>query len=225
MLRISAEIFDRFPGALVGTVVARGIDNRGDNPQLTERLRTAEALARERLAGVALVEHPRIAPWRQAYREFGAKPKKYPSSIEALARRVLKGDALPSISPLVDLYNEVSLRHLLPVGGEDLDKLSGPLELRFADAGEPAVELLGRSEPAAPEPGEVIYTDDVGAVCRRWNWREAARTCLTAGTENAILVVEALPPAMREDLAAAIAALASAVAATCGAACETTIHG
>lgn len=225
MLRVTDEIFERFPGVRIGTVVATGVDNGGDRPELTAALRDAEAAARQALGDGPLVEHPRIAPWREAYRAFGAKPKKYPSSLEALARRVLKGEELPTVLPLVDLYNAVSLRHLLPVGGEDLERLVGPLVLRLAGEDEPPVSLLGRPQPQAPAPGEVIYADDAGAVCRRWNWREAARTRLRAETTDAILVVEALPPVTGDELQVALDELASRVTASCGGRCETAVFG
>lgn len=231
MLTIDSRIFERFPGLRVGTVVARGLDNRGSTAPLSPGLRDAEAAARRALTG-ALVEHPRIAPWREAYRAFGAKPKKYPSSIEALARRVLRGDPLPSISPLVDLYNTLSLRYLLPFGGEDLDKVQGRVELRFAGEAEPEVALLGRPEPASPEPGEVIYSDELGAICRRWNWREAAHTALAPETENAIFVIEALPPTPEDELRQALEALRDGLHEHCardgdpgpGLHCELEVH-
>lgn len=225
MLQIADEIFARYPGVLVGVVVATDLDNTGERPEVRDQLRQEEAGLRRRLADTVLVEHPRIAPWREAYRVFGAKPKKYPSSIEAIARRVLKGAELPSINPLVDLYNVVSLRHILPVGGEDLDRLEGQLELRFAGDAEPEAELLGRPVPAAPELGEVIYADARGAVCRRWNWREAERTCLSAETRNAILIIEALPPTGRAELEAALDDLASGVERSCGGSSERVIYG
>ena len=228
VLRVEREIFERFPGVHVGVIVAHEIDNGGERPDLSTQLRYQEERLRDRLAGEVLVEHPSIAPWRDAYRAFGAKPKKYPSSIEALVRRVLKGDEIPSINPLVDLYNVSSLRHLLPVGGEDLDRIEGRLELRFATANEPEVELLGRPVAAAPEAGEVIYADDVGAVCRRWNWREAARTCMTAETRNAVLVVEALPSPgeapVRPTVEAVLAELTVAVSENCGGRCESSVR-
>ncbi len=225
MLSIDPAVFDQFPGVLVGTLVVRGLDNSAQPGGFAEELRAAEGQLVATVGNAVLVDHPKIAPWREAYRAFGAKPKKYPSSIEALVRRVLKGSALPSINPLVDLYNVVSMRHLLPVGGEDLAQLEGPLVLRIAGTDESAVELLGRPEPQAPVAGEVIYADDRGAVCRRWNWREAARTCLTAETTGAVLVVEALPPTGREELEAALLELESAVVNHCGAkSCERAIH-
>lgn len=223
MLEVDPQIYTRFPGVLIGTVHARELDNRCPQAEITTQLRAAEALARDQLAGVPIVEHPHIAPWRDAYRAFGAKPKKYPSSIEALGRRVVKGGELPSINPLVDLYNAVSLRHLLPVGGEDLERINGRLQLRFAGDDEPETSLLGRPVAAAPEPGEVIYADAESAVCRRWNWREAARTCLSAETSSALLVIELLPPVAPEILHTALNELAAAVTRYCGASTEVAV--
>jgi DNA/RNA-binding domain of Phe-tRNA-synthetase-like protein len=211
VLRIEPAIFERFPGLALGVVAARGIDNTGQPEALAAALRRAEAGVVATIDPGKLAEHPRITPWREAYRAFGAKPKDYPSSIENLLRRVAKGHVLPAINPLVDLYNGVSLRHLLPIGGEDLDQVSGDVVLRFAGEFEPPVVLLGDAEAKPPKPGEVIYADDVGAICRRFNWREADRTKLTAATRNAVLMIEALPPVSRDELANALAELADGV--------------
>lgn len=225
MLRVDDEIFQRYPGLRIGTVVVDGIDNRRTDSGWLEQLRQEEESARQRLGDGPLIEHSSIAPWREVYRDFGAKPKKYPSSIEALLRRVQKGQELPAINPLVDLYNTISLRYMVPVGGEDVDRIEGPFELRFADDSEPEVELLGRPVAAAPQAGEVIYSDQVGAVCRRFNWREAARTCLSPETSRAILVIEVLPPGDERLLSAALADLVEGVTSRCGGRCETAILG
>jgi len=102
------------------------------------------------------------------------------------------------------------------VGGEDLDRLEGDLRLTRAGENEPPVNLLGESEPRPPQPGEVLYRDDAGAVCRRWNWKEADRTKLTESTSRAVLVVEALPPIERGSLLAALDALEGLVREHCG---------
>lgn len=223
VLRVSEEIFERFPEAVLGIVTADGIDNRREDPTILAGLRREEARVREELAGAQVTEHPRIAPWREAYRRFGAKPKDYPSSIENLVRRVLKGHSLPGINPLVDLYNTISLRHLVPAGGEDLDRITGDILLAIARDGEAPVRLLGESEERAPHPGEVIYKDDVGAICRRWNWKEADRTKLTPETRNAVLVIEGLPPVGREDIERAVEDLAALIREHCGGRVGTTI--
>jgi DNA/RNA-binding domain of Phe-tRNA-synthetase-like protein len=168
------------------------------------------------LAGAQLAAHPHIAPWREAYRKFGAKPKDYPSSIENLVRRALKGQPLPRINTLVDIYNTISLRLLVPVGGEDLDTLAGDLLLTVAGDHEAPVRLLGEREERPPRPGEVIYKDDIGAICRRWNWKEADRSKLTEATRCAILVIEGLPPVGRPVIERAARELAELVGAHCG---------
>ncbi len=215
-IRIDQRIFDEFPGVRVGVLFVEDVDNSGDHPELRDLLDEEQRRVAETLAGVQVIAHPHIAPWRDAYRHFGAKPKKYRSSIENMVRRVLKGGALPSINPLVDAYNVISLRHLLPVGGEDADRLEGDLVLTFAGDSEPPALLLGEPQPRSPHPGEVFYKDDTGAVCRRWNWKEADRTKLTADTRRAVLVIEALPPVDEAMLEAALADLEQLVDRFCG---------
>ncbi|HEX4496364.1 MAG TPA: phenylalanine--tRNA ligase beta subunit-related protein [Thermoanaerobaculia bacterium] len=215
-LRVTDEIFDRYPEAVLGVVTVHGIDNSGNGDALLGPLRHEEARLRERLAGVQLTEHPHIAPWRDAYRAFGAKPKDHPSSIENLVRRVLKGQPVPRVSPLVDLYNTISLRHLVPVGGEDLDRVEGEVLLTFATDHEAPVRLLGEAEARPPKPGEVIYRDDLGTLCRRWNWKEAERTKLTAATRHAFLVIEGLRPVGRDLVRQAAEELAALVRTHCG---------
>lgn len=216
VLRVSDGVLERFPEAVLGVVTAHGIDNTREDAAILDRLRREEARVREELAGVQVTEHPHIAPWREAYRRFGAKPKDHPSSIENLVRRVLKGQSLPSINPLVDLYNTVSLRHLVPAGGEDLDRIVGDVLLTIATDREAPVRLLGEAEERAPHPGEVLYKDDAGAICRRWNWKEADRTKLMPETRNAVLVIEGLPPVGRDLVERAMEDLARSIRDHCG---------
>ena len=215
-LQVHPDIFHQFPAAALGVVVAHGIDITGEQAELMAQLRASEAQVRESLRGVTITEHPHIAPWREAYRRFGAKPKDHLSSIENLVRRVLKGEELRHINTLVDLYNLVSLKYLLPVGGEDLDQIVGDVWLTFAGQAEPAVRMLGELEARAPNPGEVLYKDDAGAICRRWNWKEADRTKLSEATRNAFLIIERLPPVESATVEAATRELADLVARWCG---------
>ncbi|MGQ0600530.1 MAG: B3/B4 domain-containing protein [Anaerolineales bacterium] len=215
-LRVADPIFSEFPGACLGVVIAHGMNNAGEHAPVLQRLREAEAQTVQAFTGAQISEHPHIAVWREAYRKFGSKPKDYPSSVENLVRRVAKGYVLPHINTLVDIYNAVSLRHVLPVGGEDLDKIKGDVWLTFAGNDEAPVQLLGEIEARAPYAGEVIYTDEAGAICRRWNWKEAERTKFTAATRDAFLVIEGLPPVSGAVVETALRELADAVLFYCG---------
>jgi DNA/RNA-binding domain of Phe-tRNA-synthetase-like protein len=215
-LMIADSIFNGYPDLILGIVIAHNIDNSQDRNEITQLLRTAETALPGKFGDTPVIQHPYIATWREAYRKFGAKPKDYPSSVENLTRRVLNGAQIAHINNLVSLYNAISLRYILPVGGEDLDKIVGDVLLTRAGNDEPATLLLGEKEARAPHPGEIIYRDDVGAICRRWNWKEADRTKLTRETRKAFLVIETLPPVTRDIVETATHELADLVKAYCG---------
>ncbi|SDL89942.1 B3/B4 domain-containing protein (DNA/RNA-binding domain of Phe-tRNA-synthetase) [Nonomuraea maritima] len=142
-------------------------------------------------ASACEVQTEKIDAWKDAYRAFGAKPQRTRPSVDALTRRM----PLPEINRAVDAYNSISVRHALPIGGEDLDRYVGPARLVRASGDEASEEALGQ-----PEPGEVIWRDDAGVTCRRWNWRQVARTRLTEETTNAIFMLERLEPMSLEEL-------------------------
>jgi lysyl-tRNA synthetase class 2 len=162
-----------------------------------------------------LSQNPKIAPWRAAYSSFGAKPKKYKCSVEALMRRAIKGEELPHISKLVDVYNALSLKHILPMGGDDIDNIDGNVMLKIADGTEKFVPLLSK-EVENPHAGEVVYEDDKDILCRRWNWRECDKSKMTEETKNVILYVEGLVPVEKAEVESAISELAELVKKYCG---------
>ena len=182
--KVDPKIFEEFPGVKIGVLVLLGIENRKTkvkNEEITALLRKEERRKKKELVGVDLKDLPEISFWRE-----------YRSSIEALLRRVQAGNPLPSINPLVDLYNYLSIKHILPAGAEDLDKVRGDIQLTFAK-GDETGKYIGGKEIETCYKGEVVYKDDLGFICRRWNWREAERTKIDEETQNAALVLEALP--------------------------------
>lgn len=196
---IDKEILERYPNLTLGIVVVRTIDNSGENQEILDLLRKTENEIKENFNSETLSQHPKIKTWRETYSSFGAKPKKYRCSVENLYRMVLDGIELRHINKLVDIYNYISLRHTVPLGGDDLDKIDGNIELRFAKGDERFVEL-GSNETKNPKPGEVIYADSKEVLCRRWNWRECDKSKMTEKTTNAAIVVEGLAPVTKEDI-------------------------
>lgn len=211
-----------FPHAMIGTVVARGLDNTRAGKTAAALLTARIAETAAQLQDAAIPELPAVAPWRAAYQAFGVKPSKFRSGLENLLRSAQSGH-LRSVNPLVDLYNVVSLKHGLPCGGEDIETLVGPIRLTRAAGGEHFIPL-GGSEPEPPSAGVVIYRDDVGVICSCWNWREADRTKLTEGTTNAFLCIEALPPVDETALRAACDELAQLVTHHLGGTAELAIY-
>jgi DNA/RNA-binding domain of Phe-tRNA-synthetase-like protein len=207
-VEVDERIFAARPGYVAAVVLAEGLGNGPSDDASSALLADAEqALLARGLARAA--DDPHLAEWRAAFSEFGAKPKRYPCSAEALAARVIKGGSLPRINVLVDLYNAISVRHLIPVGGEDLDRLEGPLRLTIADGSEP----FDGPDADPPKPGEVVWRDDAGVTCRRWNWRQGTRTRLTEASTRAFFVFDRLPALPVEQLDRATAELAAGLSA------------
>ncbi|MGB9378408.1 MAG: phenylalanine--tRNA ligase beta subunit-related protein [Mycobacteriales bacterium] len=156
-----------------------------------DMLKAAEARAGELLAGRAPDALDQVQQWREAYRAFGAKPQRTRPSVEALLRRVDGG--LPRIDRVTDAYNAVSVTHLLPIGGEDWAGYVGPARLVRA-TGEETFDTTSDGAEAVehPSPGEVVWRDDFGVTCRRWNWRQCARTRITGSTTSAVFVLDGL---------------------------------
>ncbi|MEE8583506.1 MAG: phenylalanine--tRNA ligase beta subunit-related protein, partial [Acidobacteriota bacterium] len=137
--------------------------------------------------------HPHIAAWREAFKQLGLSGKRFPSSIEALTRRVLSGRGLGNINPLVDFYNAISLQHIVPAGGWDVDDLQGDALLYRTRGGEPFHEL-GTSKLIQAEAGEVAYADDEQLITRHFVWRQSDRGKITPATRRVLLVSEILGP-------------------------------
>jgi DNA/RNA-binding domain of Phe-tRNA-synthetase-like protein len=165
-------------------------------------LREAELAAADALGDQPADQLPHVASWREAYRAFGAKPQRTRNSLEALLRRVATG--LPRVNRLTDIYNAVSVRHQLPLGGEDLARYDGPPRLLRATGQETFDTIAdGNVVIENPEPGEAVWCDDAGVTCRRWNWRQGRRTQLRDDTTTALFIFDALDPMTDEALIAA----------------------
>jgi DNA/RNA-binding domain of Phe-tRNA-synthetase-like protein len=203
-LRVDPTIHERFPGYAVLLLYAFDLHIGPSDDWSVELLRAAESEARQVFGVAKASSHPHVAAWREAFSAFGAKPSKYPSSVEALLSRVLRGQELPTINRVVDLYNAVSIRHVLPVGGEDLDQLTSDSVLAPARGDEPFVAIGGGEELVEfPAAGEVVWADSSGVTCRRWNWRQCRRTQLREDSRNAYFVLDRMAPYPIESLEAA----------------------
>lgn len=197
---VNPKLFNDFDDVNIGVSVVQNADNSSLPSSFYQKLDEVLKEVTENRSSEKLSLEPKIASWRDAHRKFGSKPKDYPSSVEALYKRILKGQGLGRINPLVDIYNYISLKYMLPAGGEDLDQIKGNLELTYAANNEKPVKVLGKDDLQAPPLGEVIYKDDDGTICRRWNWREVKRTILTPKTKACILVIEGIHPVTVDEI-------------------------
>lgn len=210
-IQVTPEVFDRFPDYVVELMVVRGVTGGPTTDHSDALLRKAEERTAELLARGPIDELDEVVTWRAAFQSFGVKPRVARSSFEALMRRAEKG--LPRIDVLTDIYNAVSVTHRVPIGGENLDAYVGPARLTIATGEEP-FDTFDNGEPVTqfPEVGEVIWRDDVGATCRRWNWRQCVRTRLHTECTSALFIVDGLGPDASARAKAAMDELANEIA-------------
>jgi DNA/RNA-binding domain of Phe-tRNA-synthetase-like protein len=214
-----SELAPRFPDFCVAVIVAEDLAiAQARSPALDAFIAEVEDGARRTYGGTELSAIPGIAAWRRAYRAFGIKKTSYRSSVERLMKNALAGSALPRINPFVDAYNAVSLEYVLPAGADDLDRVSGDLAFRFArdeDDFRDMGALDERGEPHAdpPKPGEVVYADSRKILCRRWNWRQDARSAISSATRRAVVTLQQNGVG---DAARAAEELVARLAAECG---------
>src|SRR5262249_51686872 len=82
---------------------------------------------------------------------------------------------------------------VLPLGADDLDRVAPPLAFRYAREGDSFVDMADAEEggePEAPKPGEVVYADAAHVLCRRWNWRQDARSIIRPEPRRAVVTVQ-----------------------------------
>lgn len=165
--KVSKEIFEIQPDLCFGVVVARGVVNGVISTGLEEAAKKLEG----RYSGRRAKELEEIIPYREAFKVMGYNPNKFMPSIESLASRVLKGKGVPTILPVVDLYNCISLKYLLPIGGHDMDSGDGDIEVRLSATGD-LFTPFGSSKAEELSQGEVVYSVGNRVKTRRWIWRQ-----------------------------------------------------
>ena len=203
---VEGQVFERLPDLVFGGVVAYGIDNHYVPALLEGRLEAAEERCRQEIAPDQLKTHPAVLPYRTAFQNLGINPNRFPSSIEAMLKRVLKGSRLPTINPVVDLGNSLSLKYLLPMGAHDLDQLTGEVAVRFSRDTDRFVPL-GEDAEEVLQAGELIYADACRVRTRRWIWRQSQIGCVTPESRTIFFPIDGFSTCNRQAVENAAAEL------------------
>jgi len=170
--KVYDEVFEKLPDLYFGVVVGNQINNQQHIPEIYDLMKNEMSKVENNLKGVNLKEYQGIILYRDAFNQLNLNPNKFMSSIEAMVKRVSKGNILPSINPVVDLVNRISLKYILPMGAHDLDALEGEIAIRFSRQGE-TFTPLGEELVEVLDNGELVYTDSKRIRTRRWIWRQS----------------------------------------------------
>jgi len=190
---INSAVQHKFPELIANVTIIEGFSNKPElatASEILKLLRNAEDELRARFPTKAdLYNDPFVTAYFDLFREFGVNPKKVRPSHVALAERVVKGGSLPDINPAVNLYNAFSIKHLVPFGGEDLDKVDGYFELTIA-AGDEKWLGIGETEYIAPKVGDLIWRDATEVSTTSLNYRQCEKTKLAENTVNGYFISE-----------------------------------
>ena len=221
-LEVSPDIFEMFPGYVRYVLHAVRANNTRTEDELMRMLAAAQASVREDRSFEDLKSNPRIASWRSAFERFGVNPNQCPPSIANLIKRVRGGKDLPYINTLVCVFNVVSLTHVLPAGGDDLDKVVGDVRLGLALGDEVYTPLGSPDRTENPKAGEVILYDTGSgdAFCRAWCWKNGDRSRIEESTSRVAINIDVLPPVTPAQGQAAAEETAELVCRFCGAQVE-----
>jgi DNA/RNA-binding domain of Phe-tRNA-synthetase-like protein len=213
--KVERRVLSAYPRVKIGVLVGRGLVVGEGHPGLEACKGRVVAEAVERMGSEPVTKQPFIASWRDMYRSFGTRPGDYRPSSEALLRRVLKRGALPTINSAVDAYNALSVRHLIPMGGFDLDRTRGDISLRLSEGGE-VFNPLGSSGPEETYEGEPVYADESRILTRRWNFRDCDETKITTETRNLVMFVDGSGEIPRKYVDEALRELSDLLGEYCG---------
>ncbi len=214
---VAAEVFEKLPTYCLGVVVARGVDNGTANVKVTQMMNDEMDAFVQRMVGVNLKEYPGIQPYRNAFLSLGMNPNKFMCSVEALSKRVQKGNRLPNINPIVDLGNALSLKYCLPMGAHDIEKLDGDMTVRFSTT-EDYFLPMGENEAEQMPDQELVYVSNHTVKTRRWIWRQSDDGKIDEKTGYIFYPIDGFVDANLENVKRATAELAKFLAEEFG--CE-----
>jgi lysyl-tRNA synthetase class 2 len=200
-IEVAPEVFALFPGYVRHVLVVNGTDNTKEVLELATLLMEEQKRVRSEEAFADVKTHPRVASWRDAFQSFGVNPNKCPPSIANLIKRVRGGKDLPYVNSLVAIFNVVSMKYVLPAGGDDLDTVKGDIRLTRALGHENYTPLGSPDQKEHPNPGEIVLLDTGSdeVFCRAWCWKNGDVSKIEANTRRVAINIDALPPLSAED--------------------------
>lgn len=186
---IDEKVFSVLPEVCFGVVVARDLDNGGNNNEIWGLLEQSIEEARKKFRSIKPKEHEDLQPYRDSFKKMNINPNKFPCSVEALTSRIVKGNNLPDINPAVNLVNAYSLKYSLPMGAHDLDTDEGSIEVRFSRNGDVFIPF-GQTDPEMIEEEELVYASGHNIKTRKWIWRQSDRGRVTARSTNIFFPID-----------------------------------
>jgi len=199
---VTQKIFSKFPSAKFGALLIEGVDNSKVIPELeTLHIETVREVA-SKFKDQNIKELPEIRSWREVFKQLDLNREFFPSH-EALLMRVISKKSLPRINPLVDIYNIISLKHLIPIGGHDTDKAPS---IRIDEtSGKETFQTMNTNEIIKVKKGEFAYICEDKILTRNFVWRQGETSKTNENTKSIFIPIDNVAGDMTKDNIKAIA--------------------
>lgn len=210
-LKIEEEVFQKFnPDLKIAFLLVENIDNKSKLKESLHLLREAEQMVHLTFNKDTIKNHNLIAPWAVAQEKFGKKAKHYHTSVEKLLKAVLKRKGVSSENVLTNLLHYLALKHVLPFGVDDLEKINGSLTFALA-GGKEKVDVLRKVKK-----GVFYYHDKKNVLGTKLDYWKSKKTALDKNSTSALVHFEALPPLDKKKLDALVNEAVNLVGSFCG---------
>lgn len=189
-IHLDKKVTKKFNDLEIAILIIKDLNNFGKNSKLKNIIKIMTNFVKKTYTVTPIKVYPNIISWNEAYNK--EKPPKYHTSVEALIDSILNKKEFPYNNKLVDIYNFVSLKHMIPIGGSDLDKIEKDISVRLATGKETIKPPKKKTENC--KIGELIYKDSKKVLARRFQYSENQESVITEETTNAIIFMDFLPP-------------------------------
>jgi DNA/RNA-binding domain of Phe-tRNA-synthetase-like protein len=169
---VDASVFEINPNIKFGILIGKNIKNSATMSNDEGRLRAAEKRMRDNCQVDQVRELLNVSLYREFMTKAGINTNKFPPSVEAMFKRILKGGALPIINALVDLCNAISIEQIISLGAHDLNDIDADLEVRFSKQGDLFLPF-GATEYENVDKDELVFTSGNRVQTRKWIWRQS----------------------------------------------------
>jgi len=198
----SPEVAEEYPKLAVCIGLISGVTVQKENEQLRELKKAVYEEVRRKYSIEALKDDLTVRAYRDFYWRLDIDPTKTRPSGEALLRRVLHGDDLPNICTVVDAYNLVSMKTIVPISGFNRDRLAPPFQIRFARNDE-IFTGIGISAPMFLTTKMLVLVDRK-QILSIYPYRDCDYTKITMETRNAMIIGYGAPRIAQKQLTNAV---------------------
>lgn len=186
---VTKEVFEKIPNAQFGLLSIENIDNSMQIEEIKTLLNLAISATETHFENKNVKEEIELTPYRNAFRNMSINPNKYPPSIQALLMRITKKKGMPSINPIVDLGNSISIKYCLPVGIHDLNTINVDFCVRTSNENDVFLPF-GAKETESVDVDEVVYATSNKIRTRRWIWRQSEEGKITENTKDLLFIID-----------------------------------